>query len=235
MNKAGGFIVIHRQILDWEWYRDTNTFCLFIHLLLMANYEDGRFEGRIIKRGQLVTSLPSLSDETGLSIRQTRTALEHLISTGEVTNKSYTKYRVITITNYDRYQDKRQTKRQTNDRQPTDNLTDNRQQYNNITNINKGTNNNREGFTPPTLDEVKSFIQETNSPVDPERFFYHYDMSGWVLNGGQKMKNWKSAIKKWERTEGNAGNGNAGNRKGNAGETRTDYTDLFAAGGVVQV
>ena len=141
MNKAVGFIVIHRQMLDWEWHKNPNTLSLFIHLLLIANYEEGRFEGKVISRGQLVTSLQSLSDGTGLSFQQTRTALEHLILTGEITNKSYTKYRVITITNYDKYQDKQQTKQQTNNKQVTSKLTNNQQQYNNNNNIyNKETN-----------------------------------------------------------------------------------------------
>lgn len=154
MNKVGGFIVIHRQIIDWEWYRDTNTFCLFIHLLLMANYEDGRFEGKVVRRGQLITSLSSLSKKTGLSIRQTRTALEHLISTGEVTNESCPQYRVISIVNYDKYQDMRQRERQTTDKRPTNDVTNDRQQYNNNNNnINKETNiNSPSENSPPTQD-----------------------------------------------------------------------------------
>ena len=134
MNTANGFICLYRQITQWEWYQNPNTFRLFVHLLLMANFTDGRFEGREVKRGQLVTSLPSLSKQTSLSIRQVRVALEHLIMTGEVTNKSFTKYRVITVVKYDQYQrndrqnDSQMTdKRQTNDSQ----MTDKRQQYNN--------------------------------------------------------------------------------------------------------
>ena len=224
MNKAGGFIVIHRKITEWEWYKDTNTFCLFIHLLLTANYEDGRFEGKVIKRGQLVTSLNSLSEETGLSIRQTRTALSHLISTGEVTNKSYTKYRVITITNYSMYQDKRQAKRQTNDKQPTNKLTVNRQQYNNNNNINKGTNNSRSmsAFQPPSLDEVKKYVEEINGVIDPERFFDYYEVRDWCLKDGRKMSNWKAEIRSWERREKN-GSGKTGGDDPGQGKSKYSF------------
>ena len=34
----GGFILLHRSILRWEWYGDLNTARLFIHLLLTVNY-----------------------------------------------------------------------------------------------------------------------------------------------------------------------------------------------------
>lgn len=156
MNKSGGFITLHRQILDWEWYRNANTFRLFIHLLLNANYEDGRFEGVVVRRGQLATSLPSLSSEIQQSIQQVRTSLEHLKSTGEITVSLHPRFQVISITNYDKYQDKQQAKQQANNRQSTGNLTGkstgNQQQYNNnnnINNINKGTNN----YSCPTGEE----------------------------------------------------------------------------------
>ena len=138
MNTTNGFICLYRQITQWEWYQNPNTFRLFVHCLLMANFTDGRFEGKEVKRGQFVTSLPSLSKQTSLSIRQVRVALDHLIMTGELTNKSYTKYRVITVVKYDQYQsndrqiDSQMTdKRQSNDSQ----MTDKRQQYNKNNNI----------------------------------------------------------------------------------------------------
>ena len=104
MNNSG-FITLSRQILSWEWYKNINTKVLFLHLLLKANYKDLSFEGHKILRGQLVTSLPSLSVETGLTIKQVRGSLEHLISTGEVTSSSYPRYRIITIVKYNEYQD----------------------------------------------------------------------------------------------------------------------------------
>ena len=128
-----GFILLYRQITEWEWYQNPNTFRVFLHCLLMANFTDGRFEGKEIKRGQFVTSLPSLADQTKLSIRQVRVALDHLIMTGELTNKSYTKFRVITVVNYDKYQ--------SNDRQIDSQVTVKRQQYNNNNNNKKGKSN----------------------------------------------------------------------------------------------
>ena len=121
-----GFIRLHRKITDWEWYQNPNTFRVFLHCLLKANFTDGRFEGIEVKRGQFVTSLPSLSVQTSLSVRQVRVALDHLILTGELTSKSYPKFRIITVVKYNDYQnddrqDDSQTtgKRQANDRQVT--------------------------------------------------------------------------------------------------------------------
>lgn len=58
----------------------------------------------MIKRGQFPTSLSSLSSELDLSVNIIRTAIAHLVSTGEITSKSQGKYRIITVNNYDLYQ-----------------------------------------------------------------------------------------------------------------------------------
>lgn len=138
MNDNGGFIVIHRKILDWEWYGDTNTVRLFLHCLLKANWKDSRFQGIDIPRGSFVTGLPTLSEETGLSIQQIRTCIKHLVLTGELTDKSYSKYRVITVKNYNLYQD---TNRIDN-RQLTVNQQATNRQLTTIEQSNKETNNN---------------------------------------------------------------------------------------------
>ena len=99
-----GWIKLHRGLLDWEWYDDMNTRCLFIHCLLRANHADKTWRGITIKRGSFFTSLESLGKETGLSASQLRTALKKLNSTSEVTSKGQATGRMITISNYDAYQ-----------------------------------------------------------------------------------------------------------------------------------
>ena len=105
MNDNSGFIVIHRKILDWEWYGDTNTVRLFLHCLLKANWENKQWQGIEIKRGSFVTGRKILAKETGLSEQQVRTSLNKLISTNEITKRTTNKYTVITINNYCKYQD----------------------------------------------------------------------------------------------------------------------------------
>lgn len=99
-----GYIKLYRSLLDWGWYSDNNTKAVFLHLLLTANFKDGQFRGRIIRRGQCVTSIPQLEKELHLTARQVRTALQHLKKTGELFLESTNRYTVATIQNYDRYQ-----------------------------------------------------------------------------------------------------------------------------------
>ena len=138
MNSAGGFITLHRKLLSWEWYKDSNTKDLFIHLLLSANFTDTRFLGKKIKRGQVVTSLSSLAEETGMSVQNVKTALKHLISTNEVTNISTDRYRIITVVKYDEYQSLTMSLT-TCQQSPNKVLTKSQQHHNNDNNVNKGT------------------------------------------------------------------------------------------------
>lgn len=99
-----GFVKIYRSFLDWEWWDDINTFRLFMTILLLANWKDKRWHGKVIPRGSLWTSIESLSKKSGLTFQQTRTALDKLISTGEITSKVTNEGRLITVANYDFYQ-----------------------------------------------------------------------------------------------------------------------------------
>ena len=98
------YIKLYRSLLEWEWYKNINTKVLFIHMLLKANWKDGKFEGKVIPRGSFVSSLAKLADETDLTIREVRTAILHLETSGELTIKRHSKYSVFTIKNYAQYQ-----------------------------------------------------------------------------------------------------------------------------------
>lgn len=125
-----GWIKIHRSLLDWEWYQDTNCVRLALHFLLKANYQPKKWKGIIIDRGQLVTTRGQLSEETGLSEMQIRTAIDKLDNCGFITKSGTHKYTIITICNYDYYQQKQDgcddgeqpaDNQQITSEQPTDN------------------------------------------------------------------------------------------------------------------
>lgn len=121
----GNYIKINRSLLEWEWYSDINTTRLFIHLILKANWKDGKFRGTTVPRGSFVSSFRKLAEETSLTEREVRTAISHLEETGEVTHKGHSKYSVFTVVNYDKYQlkDTQEDKQETSNRHSNDILT----------------------------------------------------------------------------------------------------------------
>ncbi len=54
-------------------------------------------------------------------------------------------------------------------------------------------------FTPPTLDEVLEYCRERGGCVDAERFLDFYAAKGWMI-GKNRMKDWRAAVRNWERT-----------------------------------
>lgn len=58
-------------------------------------------------------------------------------------------------------------------------------------------------FVPPTVEEVRAYISEKVYSVDPERFVDFYTAKGWMI-GSNKMKDWKAAVRTWERDRQNA-------------------------------
>ncbi len=99
-----GFIKLYRKMLEWGWYDDGPTKDVFIHLLLIASYEDKAYRGIALERGQVVATVAEISKQTGLSRQQIRTAISKLISTSEVTTSKEGKYTVFTVKNYSDYQ-----------------------------------------------------------------------------------------------------------------------------------
>lgn len=92
---------------------------LFVHLIILANTKDREFEGRTIRRGQLLTSLRSLSEKTGITIQSLRTSLAHLEKTQEITRESTRQGTLITICKYADYQDRETPANTPSNNQPT--------------------------------------------------------------------------------------------------------------------
>lgn len=99
-----GWIKLHRSLLDWQWYSDHNATRLLIHLLVSVNYEEKKWKGIIIKKGQLVTSWESLSLKTGLSVSELRTAIKKLETSHEISRKLTAKSQIITLVKWDELQ-----------------------------------------------------------------------------------------------------------------------------------
>lgn len=196
------YIKLNRKILEWEWWSDINTSRLFIYMLLKANWKDARFEGKLIPRGSFVSSIPKLSQETALTVREIRTAISHLKSTGEVTCKTYSKYTVFTVKNYCLYQssDTQKDRQVTGKRHSNDMLTTTIEEKKEIKNIKKEEpRGSKKKFEPPSVDDVGAYCRERGNHVDPQTFVNFYESKGWMV-GKNHMKDWKAAVRTWERS-----------------------------------
>lgn len=164
-----GHIKLDRKILNWEWYQDANTCRLFIHLLLIANHKEGKWQGQNVGRGQSITGLKSLKKATGLTIQQIRTSISKLKITGEITIKTTNKNSTITICKYDTYQ----SVKENNNKQNNTVITNEQQTSNKRATTNNNDNN-----------------KKNDNNIDFEDFWNLYEKK--VGDKGKLKKKWDS-------------------------------------------
>ncbi len=76
---------------------------------------------------------------------------------------------------------------------------------NNTSTNNKEINNNKllftkKNFKKPTLDEVQQYCSERKNNISAEKFIDYYESNGWKV-GRNSMKDWKAAIRNWEKNQ----------------------------------
>jgi DnaD/phage-associated family protein len=181
------WIKLHSKFLNWGWYKNKNTKILFIHCLLKANWQDRYFEGLLIQRGSFVTSYKTLSEELDMTIQEIRTAIKHLISTGELTQKQHTKFSIISIKNYELYQaiSTFSNKQATGEQQQYKNIDSYYSTY--INNIEK---NFHRSLGDIEKEAVKKWIEETD---DVRKIKYAINET--IMNGKTNLKYTEGILK----------------------------------------
>ena len=133
---GNGWIALHRELMDKPiWLTSTpEQKVILITLLLMANHKENEWEWNgekyKVKPGQFITSLPSIQKKCGknISIQNIRTAIARFEKYEFLTSESTNKNRLITIGNWDFYQNEKknqQANQQAANRQLTANNNDN--------------------------------------------------------------------------------------------------------------
>lgn len=136
-----GWIKIYRSLLDWEWFDDAETVQLFIYILLSANYEEKKWRGMVVERGQTIIGIEALAKRLKTTRQKIRTRLEKLEKYGTIRTAATNRFTIITICNYDSYQDGCEPLQPSDNQQITNSLsefqpTNNQQSNQQITNGN---------------------------------------------------------------------------------------------------
>jgi len=185
-----GWVKLHRQFKDWEWYNKSEMVHLFIHCLIKSNFKDSSFQGIECKKGSFITSLKHLSDETNISVQTIRTCLKKLQLTKEIEVKSTNKLTQITICNYDNYQQEEvlTNKQLTNNQQTTNKQLTTIEEY-------KESKEEKEGNSSSTKNE---FSQDVFKAFD---YLVQFFDSTKPKNESEKNK-WLDCIDKLNRIDG---------------------------------
>lgn len=92
-----GFVKIPREITERKWFGDGATLKVFVFLLCNAMFRTVEAAGRILFSGQYITSVSRLAKFCQLTVQQTRTALNHLRQTNDITIETTPKFSIITV------------------------------------------------------------------------------------------------------------------------------------------
>ena len=209
-----GWAKIYRSLSD-HWLWEDKPFSkgqAWIDLLLLVNHSEKKtmIDGRLetVSVGQTITSTRKLCYRWCRSNTKVRYFLKILENESMIIVKSDRKKTVISIVNYSVYQDS-DNKKATVKRQSSDSETTVKHTNKNEKNE-KNEKNNIRRFTPPTYEQLSSYCLERNNNVDAQSFVDHYEANGW-MRGKTKMKDWKAAVRFWERSNGGGSKTNNNN------------------------
>lgn len=192
-----GYIKVWRKTIDSGWLQNHKLCAFWLWCLLKASHKEYDLivgcQKVHLMPGDFVFGLNKASEELAMSIRSIRTILAFLKTSQNLTIKTTNKFSVISVVNWDLYQQTETTNDNQNDKPPTSyrQATDNKQTHK---------HKNTKEFIIPSIEDVQLYCHERNNTISPEVFIAHYKSNGWMV-GKNKMKDWKSAIITWEERE----------------------------------
>lgn len=196
-NYETGWVKSYRSITKKGWYKKSEYFHLWHHLLYKASHfgNEWIYKNEVfkIKPGQLITSRKSLSAETGINESKIERILKCFKIEQQIEQQNLYSNRLITIVNWKSYQKSEQQ----NEQPVNSQRTASEQPVNtnkNVKNV-KNDKNRDSGFYPPTMQEVEKYCCDSGlENFDPIYYFNSRSSSGWVKVNGQLVKNWKLDI-----------------------------------------
>jgi DNA-binding transcriptional regulator YhcF (GntR family) len=226
------WVKIHRKILEHWIYKRPEYVSIWIYLIARANWKASKalVNGSIvtIERGEVLTSIASLADNTHTSRQTVRTFLRLAQTDGMICVKSNTGATCVKLLNYDKLQQRENYDQHA----PNTRLTRDQHAPNNIIRSKEVKKERIEeqidsvsmrsrAFTRPTLQEILGYFIELGSTSDEaNKFFDHYTANGWKV-GKNAMKDWKATARNWNRNSNNynkpAGRTNGTGQKGDRG------------------
>ena len=193
MGDGLGWIKLPREILDDPIIKKPKLLQLYMYCYLRANHQESKiiFNDSIIKieRGSFITGRKKISMDLNIHETTIYNRLKSLRKLNYISIKPNSKFSILTIVNYDRYQ----SYELKDEQQHGNKITTGKQQTN--TDNNDKNDKNVKKFIPPTIEQVKEFVTGKGYNEElAERVFEYYDLADWHDKNGNKVRNWKQKI-----------------------------------------
>lgn len=205
-----GWIKLHRSIVESSLWPNEWLVMLWVWCLVKANHKDSQFMGDYVKRGQFITGRFKAANELGVDPSRWVRGMDRLEVLGCITQESNNKRTLVTICNYETYQECDDDYRTTIEQQSNNNRTQEKECKNERIDLSKDKSKAIKSpsarFSKPTIQEVSEFCTNRQNGIDPEAFIAHYESNGWRV-GKNPMKDWRQAVVTWEKNKREYGNG----------------------------
>lgn len=208
-----GFIKIHRKIQEWEWWGNPTMVKVWLQILFDANYEPKPWEGIIVERGQLIYGRVAFAKKCGITEHRSRLCVERLKASNQITIKASNQYSVITVCQYDLYQDKTsesssETTNEPSNGRPTDvqqtstpkELKKERTIYSSWTNPEALTHGEHVRLLQTEWDDMVSELGEGRTQAMVDRLNGYIDQIG-VQAAKKKYTSHKATLMNWHRKD----------------------------------
>jgi hypothetical protein len=150
-----------------------------------------------IDRGQHLTGRHKLSEALNMPPHLVRSRLQMLSDEGMIQVNSTSRFSLITVCNYNTYQE-RFTEKDQPEASPTPAGSQPEATNKNDKNV-KNDKNKRTRFQKPAVENIKKYLAEHKIyGIDPEQFWNYYEARGWMLNK-TPMKSWESCVQTWRK------------------------------------
>jgi len=202
----------------WRKLRDSRVFShpdpwllkIWVWCLLEAGWKPCWKRGCETPIGAFVTDYSQAATQLNTSRSKVYRTLQTLAEWGQIRLEVKRSFTVVTICNWWTYQAE-----EVSERNATETQVKRRRNATETTSVEEeGKKDRREegaraAFRKPTLEEVRDYCRERHNGVDPQAFLDHYESNGWRV-GKAAMKDWRAAVRTWERNESHfRGNGKA--------------------------
>lgn len=205
-----GWICLYRDIQDhWIW-EDSKYLKWWITILMNVNHEEKKFpvgdQIFLCNSGQSFRSIEKWTELFHCSKKTTIKFFDMLkkdnMILAETIGSGNRRKHLLTVCNWGKYQTK-ETENST-ERVPecsangNPNVPSNNNEEQLINNENNVIGVKSKRFTPPSIEDVKSYCLERKNRVDPEEFIDFYQSKNWMV-GKNKMKDWEASVRTWEK------------------------------------
>ena len=196
---SGGWIKLHRKILDTPALQDWQARSVFIELLLRATHKPHTIDrkGRVVELqpGQLITTERLLADDLKLGRQVIRRILGLLKNRTMIETKTNPLGTVITICNWRKYQEDQPRTNPGPTQQPTQDQPRTNPHYKKEKNLKKESTDSES--LPETIDQLALIAPVPRIDVDQvfEDWWHHWAMPGTKRGKGSARRKYRTLVK----------------------------------------